>query len=257
MYGESVFTTLRLVDGDLKDWNLHFERLKKSSEFLYGPFEEKEEWIFILKNRLESALSEFFGNKVLRITLYREQARGLNRQEIISINGLKIHINASDLDPLRFENKNLKLRTCPAISRPYWWPSFLKAGNYLETILSQKMYMKPMDDDLLFLSSKDTVLESSVANIFIVRHMKLYTPPLGPNVLEGVMRKKVLDVALDYFEDVEEDETSIEQLLKADAVFGSNSVRGLFLVDRIDDYEITYSEEFLKKFQELKEKVLS
>jgi branched-subunit amino acid aminotransferase/4-amino-4-deoxychorismate lyase len=256
MYGESVFTTLRMVDGDLKDWNLHFERLKKGAEFLYGPFEEKEEWAFILKNKLDNLLNDYFGNKIVRITLYREQARGLNRQEIISINSLKLHVNGSDLEPNRFENKKLRLRTCHAISRPYWWPSFLKAGNYLETILSQKMYMKPQDDDVLFLSPRDTVLESSVANIFIVRHNNLYTSPPGPNVLEGVMRKKVIDVALDYFDDFEESETSMDQLVRADAIFGSNSVRGLFLVDRIDDYEITYSEEFLNKFQRLKDKVL-
>lgn len=256
MYGESVFTTMRMIDGNLKDWDLHFDRLKRGVEFVYGPFTDGDEWKAKLKNRFEGVVQDLSGDKVIRLTVYREQARGLLRTGLISVQDLKIHLNHSVFDPARVDERPLKLRTCSISKRPHWWPSYLKAGMYLETILSQKMYLKPGDDDLLFLSQEDTVLESSVANIFIVRHNKLYTAPTGPNVLDGVMRKKVCSVALGYFEDFQESETTMEQLLKADAVFGSNSVRGLFLVDRIDDYEITYSEEFLEKFEKIKYRVM-
>lgn len=257
LYGESVFTTMRMENGVVRDWEMHFDRLKKSSEFLYGPFTDKEDWVSRLRARLESKMAEFDGDRVLRITIYREQERGVLRGRLISSSDLRFHVNHSLLDPTRFENKMLKLRTCPISPRPHWWPSYLKAGNYLETILCQKIYMQPEDDDVLFLSGDDTILESSVANIFVVRHNKLYTPPSGPNVLDGIMRRKVLAVAHEFFEDFDEAETTMEQILRADAVFGSNSIRGLFLVDRIDDYEITYKEEFLDKFLKLKSKVLS
>ncbi|MFP5387288.1 MAG: aminotransferase class IV [Bacteriovoracia bacterium] len=255
LYGESVFTTMRVLDGRLQDWDLHFDRLRKGVEFVFGPFMDKSEWVTLFRNRLETRLSEYEGDKVLRITVYREQSKTL-RGGLISSTDMKFHVSHSIFEPSRFENKMLKLRTCPISKRPHWWPSYLKSGTYLETILCQKIYMQPHDDDVLFLSEDDTVLESSVANIFVVRHNKLYTAPSGPNVLEGVMRKKVMDAALDFFEDFEESETSMDQLLKADAVFGSNSVRGLFLVDRIDDYEITYNDEFLEKFRNLKSRVL-
>lgn len=252
MYGESTFTTLRMVKGVVQDWDLHFDRLKKSAEFLYGPFTEEQDWPFIFKNELESRFEGIVGDKILRLTVYRNQARGLVGPSMVSIMDLKIQCHVSDLDRTRFEDKNLKLRTCLKPKRPHWWPSFLKAGNYLETIMCQRKYLKPGDDDILFLSENDTVLESSVANIFTVRHNKIYTAPLGPNVLDGVMRNKVFNHGAKYFDDVIESETTVEQLIKADAIFGSNSVRGLFLVDRIDDYEINYSEEFLTKFKKLK-----
>jgi branched-subunit amino acid aminotransferase/4-amino-4-deoxychorismate lyase len=256
LYGESVFTTMRMQNGVLRDWEMHFDRLKKSSEFIYGPFTDKDEWTTRLRTRLETKLAEFDGDKVIRITIYREQQRGVLRGNLIGSSDLRFHVNHSLFDPTRFENKTLKLRTCPISPRPHWWPSYLKTGNYLETILCQKIYMRPEDDDVLFLSGDDTILESSVANIFVVRHNKLYTAPSGPNVLDGVMRRKVIRVATDFFSDFEESSTSMEQILKADAVFGSNSIRGLFLVDRIDDYEISYTEEFLDKFLKLKTTVL-
>jgi branched-subunit amino acid aminotransferase/4-amino-4-deoxychorismate lyase len=255
MYGESVFTTMRMINGQLMDWNLHFERLRKGVDFVYGPFTDGDEWVPLLKNRVESRIFNETGDKVLRVTVYREQARGLVRLGLVSINDLKIQVSTSAYDASRFEGKMLKLRTCSVPQKPYWWPSFLKTGNYLETILSQKNFMKPGDDDVLFLSNKDTVTESSIANIFVVRHNILYTAPLGPNVLEGIMRRKVMEASNLFFDKCEESETSIEQLLKADAVFGTNSVRGPFLVDRIDDREIFYTQEFLTKFEALKQRV--
>ena len=254
MYGESVFTTLRMINGHLLDWNYHFDRLKKGVDFVYGPFTGDEE-IALLKNRLESRIFNESGDKVIRLTVYREQDRGLLPTGLISVNDLKIHLSQTTYDVSRFEGKMLKLRTCSAPQKPHWWPSFLKAGNYLEIILAQKNFMKPGDDDVLFLTKHDTVTESSAANIFIIRHNKLYTAPLGPSVLDGVMRRKVIEKASFVFDHFEESETSLEQLYKADAVFGTNSVRGPFLVDRIDDHEIFYTKDFLYKFEALRQRV--
>ena len=254
MYGESVFTTTRIVNGRLMDWEHHFERLRKGVEFVYGPFTDGDEWVAIFKNFLENKSHTDEGDKVIRFTVYREQVRGLMRSSLISITDLKIHVSTSVYERPQ-QQKSLKLRTCTVKERPDWWPSYLKAGSYLETILAQKICLKDDDDDLLFLSKEGTVLESSVANIFVVRHNKLYTAPVGPNVLDGIMRKKVIEVARNYFDDVIISGTDVDQLYKADAIFGSNSVRGLFLVDRVDNYELTYNQEFMMKFEQLRNRI--
>lgn len=255
MYGESVFTTMRMINGQICDWDEHFERLKKGTEFIYGSFSEGDEWSLLFKNRLEERCHMETGDRVLRLAIYQEQGRGLIRAGFLSVNSLKISLMSSHYDPSRSEGKMLSLRTCASPVKPLWWPSFLKAGNYLETILSQKRYMKSEDDDILFLSPDDTVLESSVANIFVVRHNRLFTAPLGPNVLDGVMRKKVIEVSREFFDDCIESASTIDQLYKADAVFGTNSIRGPFLVGRVDDHEIIYSNDFLNKFDEFRKRV--
>jgi len=256
MYGESVFTTMRMIDNHIIDWDYHFDRLIKGVDFLYGPFNDGDNWTLRLKQRLKERLEYETGNHVIRLTIYREQVRGLVRKTILSVNDLKIHTSSTRYDPDRSSGRMLKLRTCAVPLKPHWWPDYLKAGNYLETILTQKMFMQPGDDDVLFLSPSDTVLEASVANIFVVRYNVLYTAPTGPNVLDGVMRKKVIRVAETFFTEFKESETTIEQLYKADAVFGTNSVRGPFLIDRIDGHQIKYSQEFLTHFDALKKKVL-
>jgi branched-subunit amino acid aminotransferase/4-amino-4-deoxychorismate lyase len=255
MYGESVFTTLRMINGKLCDWDEHYDRLNKSAQFVYGPFSEGNEWALILKIRLFERCAAESGDKIIRLTIYREQARGLSRPRMISVRDLKISVSASVYEPNIYDGRMIKLRTCPAISKPSWWPSYLKAGHYLETILAQKMNMQPEDDDVLFLSSHDTVLESSVSNIFVVRHKILYTAPLGPNVLDGIMRNKVIQQAEHFFDSFQESATTLDQLYKADAVFGTNSVRGPFLIGKIDNYQIQYSQDFLSNFDALRKRV--
>jgi branched-subunit amino acid aminotransferase/4-amino-4-deoxychorismate lyase len=71
------------------------------------------------------------------------------------------------------------------------------------------------------------------------------------------MRKKVIKEAEYFFDDVQESETTIEQLYKADAVFGTNSVRGPFLIDKIDDFQIMYSQDFVSNFEALRKRVLA
>lgn len=257
MYGESVFTTMRMRNGQLLDWEEHFARLKKGALFVYGPFTDGDDWSLILRNRLEERCQDEKGERVIRLGIYLEQERGLLKAGTISVNQLKIAIQSTLFDPQRIDGKMFKLRTCSVPLRPHWWPSYLKAGSYLETILSQKIFLQPGDDDLLFLSPQDTVLESSVANIFVIRHNRLFTAPLGPNVLDGIMRKKVIDIGEEFFQSVAESSSTLEQLFKADAIFGTNSLRGPFLIDRIDEHELNYSEEFMAMFEKLRKRVLA
>jgi len=254
LYGESVFSTLRMIDGKLMDWELHFERLKKSVEYLYGPFLE-ENWEHFLRQQLEEKCIAESGDKVIRLTVYREKARGLGRANLIGINQLRISVASSSLDDSS-SDKRINLRTAPAESRPHWWPSFLKAGNYLFTILSQKLRLESGDDDLLFLGPNDEVYESSVANIFVVRNNKLYTAPLGPNVLDGIMRKKVIQASSVLFDSCQEVASTLDQVYKADAVFGTNSVRGPFLIGRVNEHSFQYKTEFLDQFENLRRNVL-
>jgi len=257
MYGESVFTTIRMSHGKIHDWSYHLERLKQGVEYVYGPFKDTLSGAPQFEAELQKLLQSETGDRILRLTVYLEQDRGLIMKKDLSWSELKVALHSSSLEPAWQENKIFSLRSCKAPERLDWWPSFLKAGNYLETILSQKKYLRPGDDDLLFLSSEGNVLESSVANIFFVRHNKLYTPPAAPRVLAGIMRRKVLESAGEFFESCHEIAAPLDQLLSAEAVFGTNSIRGPFLIGRIDDYHLHYSQDFLDKFDLLKKRVLT
>lgn len=257
MYGESVFTTMRMSLGKIHDWDFHVQRLLQGVEFIYGPFTDSAEGKAHFVEDLRQLTQGETGDKILRLTVYLEQERGLSLKSPLSWKDLKSALFSSVLETPQLMNKIFSLRSCRGPERPAWWPSFLKAGNYLETILLQKKFLGPEDDDLLFTGANGEVLETSVANIFFVNNNKLYTPPAAPQVLAGVMRKKVLESADEFFESCHETAAPLAQVLKADAVFGTNSVRGPFLIGRIDDHRFHYSQDFLDKFDLLRKRVLT
>lgn len=73
----------------------------------------------------------------------------------------------------------------------------------------------------------DELLEAGWANLFAVREETLWTPPLDGRILPGTARAAVLAVA--HEEDMATEELPLyaEDLLSADEVFLTNSVRGI------------------------------
>ncbi len=93
----------------------------------------------------------------------------------------------------------------------------------------------PAPDTLPLLVDADgAVLEASRANVFAVREGRLLTPPTDGRILPGVTRMRVLEIAAAM--GIETDETALarEDLLSADEVFLSGSVRGIEPVDKLD-----------------------
>jgi para-aminobenzoate synthetase/4-amino-4-deoxychorismate lyase len=86
----------------------------------------------------------------------------------------------------------------------------------------------------LILDEDGAVLEASRANVFAVRDGVLLTPPLDGRILPGVTRMRVLEVAATAGLETDEIELSGDDLLTADEVFLTGSVRGVERVRELD-----------------------
>jgi branched-subunit amino acid aminotransferase/4-amino-4-deoxychorismate lyase len=248
MYGESVFTTTRMQDGEARDWGAHLARLFRGADFVYGPFSD-EGWSEALHHRIEEKLREHSGDGVLRVSLSLEEAhRGLSAPVLRSTE-LSVQVTLHKEAPR--EARALRLRSCPRPGKPAWWPSFLKAGNYLESILARKLHLRPGEDDLLYVDGANRVLETSISNVFAVFGSSLRTPPLGPDVLAGITRDRVLALAPELFTNVEEVELSLAELQGASAVFVTSSVQGLRPVESVDEVRFPVPGPVAEKLREL------
>ena len=69
------------------------------------------------------------------------------------------------------------------------------------------------------------------------------------------MRNKVIERGVDLFDEIHETSIPLDQLLAAEVVFGCNSVRGPFLIERVDQQQFFQSQDFLDKFGVLKKRV--
>jgi para-aminobenzoate synthetase/4-amino-4-deoxychorismate lyase len=73
----------------------------------------------------------------------------------------------------------------------------------------------------------DELLEAGWANLFAVREETLWTPPADGRILPGTARAALLEIATKEALEIREEPLTHEDLLAADEVFLTNSVRGI------------------------------
>ena len=93
-------------------------------------------------------------------------------------------------------------------------------------------------DDVLLLNERGEVAECTAANVFVVRHGVLKTPPLSSGALPGVSRKILLDAGPRHGLEIEEATLMPEDLFTADEVLITSSTREVQPVAAIDSHSI-------------------
>jgi branched-chain amino acid aminotransferase len=93
-------------------------------------------------------------------------------------------------------------------------------GIYINSALAKSEALQNGFDEAIFLTSDGHVCEGSAENIFIVRDKTLFTPPPSDNILEGITRSTVMQLAAEQL-NIPVVERSIDrsELYVADEVF--------------------------------------
>ncbi|MEX0973183.1 MAG: aminotransferase class IV [Solirubrobacterales bacterium] len=86
----------------------------------------------------------------------------------------------------------------------------------------------------LIIDTDGAALEAARANLFAVRDGALLTPPLDGRILPGITRMRVLESAAEIGIETREASLTRDDLLAADEVFLTGSVRGVERADRLD-----------------------
>jgi branched-chain amino acid aminotransferase len=108
-------------------------------------------------------------------------------------------------------------------------------GLYVNSALAKSEAVLNGFDEAILLSHDGHVAEGSAENIFLVRKGVLYTPDPSQNVLEGVTRRAIMDVARDEL-GLEIVERAIDrgELYAAEEVFFTGTAVGICYVSSID-----------------------
>jgi len=107
--------------------------------------------------------------------------------------------------------------------------SRLKTLSYIDNIIAAREAASIHCDDALFLNHQGLVASTTIANIFILRDGWIATPRTSDGVLAGIARKKLLRLA-----NAEERPVAPQELLDAEAVFLTNSLRLIRPVHSLD-----------------------
>ncbi|MCD6288110.1 MAG: aminotransferase class IV [Candidatus Hydrogenedentes bacterium] len=103
-------------------------------------------------------------------------------------------------------------------------PSEIKSANYLNCILARRDAESAGDYEAVMLDLRGNLSECAASNIFLVSNDMLITPPLSNDVLPGVTRELVMELAGARDVAVKEKACTTSDLRCADEVFLTNSV---------------------------------
>ena len=109
-------------------------------------------------------------------------------------------------------------------------------GAYVNSVLATDEARRNGFDEAVILTEKGTVAEAATCNLFIVRDGRLITPPCTDNILEGITRASVIELARNELHlDVVERSVGRTELYICDEVFFSGTaveVAPVLSVDR-------------------------
>ena len=135
----------------------------------------------------------------------------------------------------KFPDSSRKERGIRMVSTPdlRWRQCHVKSVNLLGNALSKKRAQRASADEALLVGD-GFIREGASSNFFVVRDGRLITHPLDEHILPGVVRDRVIDLALQARIRVDERPIREEELFDMQEAFITSTTQGVMPVSGID-----------------------
>lgn len=232
LYGDHLFETILFQNDKLLFWEEHYYRMMGGAcmlrmeipQFLNIEYLEKE----IIKT-IKSFKYDIL-NARIRLSLYRSDG-GYYLPTNQSIEYL-IEVNEINNSYLLFNEVGLHIDVFHDHLKPKQNISNIKGQNSIVSVLSSIYANENNFDESIILNSESFICETTASNIFVVNEKNLITPPLNSGCVNGIIRKQIIENASLWGFTIEEKNIKTFELIKADEVFLTNSVKWIKWVER-------------------------
>lgn len=247
-YGAGCFETFLAEKGGIFKFKDHIERLNKGLEYLGIPNKyriEGEEILSLLKQLLNK--NSLIDKKCrIRIQVSVADKGGYSKKG----DSPTIILMTSELSQAQINPRKLILSetsVVPSSARP----SELKLSNMLNYYQAFREAEEKGVDDAIMVNGKGFVAETSIANIFWMKDENIFTPSADCDILPGIMRNSIIEILRDTMQfEVKEGRFSMDELLKADFIWLTNSVLGLVPVSAIENISFRTDDVFFSGLSE-------
>ncbi|MBN7820623.1 aminodeoxychorismate lyase [Bowmanella yangjiangensis] len=225
-YGDGVFSTLRIKDGELQFWQAHLDRLKTGLERLGIDFSC---WDRLQDCCVEQAIGHSEG--VLKILISRGSGgRGYlppspaQATWILSLHPMPVHYALWRQQGITLQLSPLQLAKQPLLAG-------IKHLNRLEQVLIRQHAEAQGWQDALVCDTDGMLVESSVANLFWQVGNSWYTPDLHFAGVDGIMRQQLVKALELRGDQVYQVRSAPSCLLQAEQLLLCNSLMGVVPVN--------------------------
>ena len=214
LFSDSVYEVTTVLEGKLVAWNGHIKRLERSLTCLNIIAPSDEETLLSLHRQLIKL------NYLVHGLIYMQVSRGSAERDFLIQDNLKPSLvmfsqNIDLLDPIRL-NRCLKVTTVPETR---WEHRDIKTTQLLAASLIKTDAKTKGFDDAWFVED-GYVTEGTSSNAFIViENKKIITCKISKNILAGVTRFSIVEIAKVLGLEVEERPFSVKEAELAKEAF--------------------------------------
>jgi 4-amino-4-deoxychorismate lyase len=237
-YGDGVFASMRTASTDMAAGILfvdsHLARLQQSCQRL------GIEWhpSYSLIEQLDQ-LARQYPQHCIKLLLTRgvggrgyQAPLDVKVTEVVSVHAIPAHYYDWQQSGISLASSAIPLARQPLLAG-------MKHLNRLEQVLIKSQPLPHTHQDWLVFDCDGNVIESSIANIFIVNNNQVFTPALTHCGVSGVMREMLIDALLCDGIAVMATQLTLDDIKVAEHIFITNSLFGLIDVTAIDDFQFS------------------
>ena len=239
LFGDSVYETIALLDHRLIFLSEHLDRLERSAGRVYLHLPPRVQVEHAIRETITAAQER---DARIRVMVTRgagdidlDPATAGTPQLVVFVQPL----GAPTAEMLEFGVAVALVKA--SRMAPSGLDPAVKSGNYLGSVLAiaEARRKLPGVNEAITCSSSGSVAEGATSNVFVVEGDTLKTPAIEVGILDGVTRRKVLELAL--ANDLAAREVPFlapESLPFADEIFLTSAVRGILPVTAVDGAKV-------------------
>lgn len=231
-FGDGIYEVIGVYEGKVFMFDEHMERLKRSAREirLSLPYSV---------DQLKSKLTELIAvNELDEGIIYMQVSRGTASREHYfpeaDVSPVTIAYTREEERMTATENQGAVAVLAEDIR---WLRCDIKTLNLLPNVLAKQ---KAVDNNAIeaILHRGEIVTEASASNVFIVKDGELYTHPANNYILNGITRKKILQLCETMDIKVNEEMFTVQDMLAADEVFITATKLDVIPILEIDNHAI-------------------
>lgn len=237
LYGDSVFETIATHGGRPFMLEEHIRRLRRSAELVHIDLEIHDPQLCceVMRAVVQAGNAESY----VRLTLTRG-AGELGLDPSLSQRPCRIVIvTALHRPPQHAYQEGVRAityktqRTAEATEA-----SGAKVGNYLVAVLALRQAKFANANEALIINGEGRVVEGATSNLFFRIRDELVTPPVSAGILPGITRELVIELSSQLSLPLKYYCPTTAELVDADEVFITSSVREMLAIVSIDKHRI-------------------
>lgn len=231
-FGDGIYEVIGVYEGKLFMLDEHLERLERSAKEIQItlPCDKQE-----LASRLRQLITL---NNLYDGVIYLQVSRGTaERWHYFPSEDTKPNLVAYTKLESTMEKEEDHGALAVLTEDIRWLRCDIKTLNLLPNVLAKQKAVEHQAVEAI-LHRGDFITEGSSSNVFIVKDQVVYTHPANNYILNGITRRKILQICEELKIEVEEKACTIQDLLEADEVFITATKLDVVPIIKVDESQI-------------------